>query len=263
MPEDRMNSLRGKVQVWIAEPQALSLEFLLETYGDILSEEELQRCHRFHFEDDRKHFVAAHALLRNALAHYMGCLPHQLNFVKGINGKPELAPQGNQPAPRFNLSHTRGMVACALTAEHNCGIDVEGIRPMKQLDGVAETVFSTEELGCLDNAGWDDASRLQVFFRLWTLKEAYIKATGLGMSAPLQQISIDPDTHSLHDNSRKLQDPVNWLLDSWQPTSTHILALACEGRDEIREIAYQGFSLQGGSLRPMRTKQVCSSGPEQ
>jgi 4'-phosphopantetheinyl transferase len=151
------------------------------------------------------------------------------------------------------------MVACVLSLEHECGIDVEGIRAMKHLEGVAETVFSPEELAYLEKAGVADATRLPVFFTLWTLKEAYIKATGLGMSAPLQKISIDPVTLRVKDESRPMHESPNWLFDSWQPAPGHALALACDGPATIRTIVYQEFDLADGSLQFLKSTQLAGT----
>lgn len=225
---------------------------LAERYEALLSQEERQRSQRFHFEHDRQHYLAAHALLRLSLAHFLGDPPQHIRLTQGRNGKPELAQQHGAQPLRFNLSHTRGMVACVLTHARDCGIDVEGIRPMLQMGGVAGTVFSKDEQEYL--AGCADAARTSAFFTLWTLKEAYIKATGLGMSAPLRQISIDPQGLRVRDESRP--DPENdarqWLFDSWQPTPDHALALACEGAATVSRIVYHELDLAGGGLHVLQ-----------
>lgn len=248
--------LDNEIHVWLACPEPMPMAQLQQQYEMLLNEEERQRCHRFHFEHDRKHFLAAHALSRLAIAHYLQCAPQELAFVRGANGKPELAPHPGQPPLRFNLSHTRGMVACAMTLDRDCGIDVERVREMKQLDGVAETVFSDWELNYLNNRSIDEPSRLAAFFTLWTLKEAYIKATGLGMSAPLRQISIDPEKLRLEDASLTAQKAKNWLFDTWHPDSSHSLALACDATAAVESIRYHELNLAEGSLLPLRTSQL-------
>jgi 4'-phosphopantetheinyl transferase len=249
--------LQHEVHVWLARPEPWPLPRLADRYDTVLSEEERQRYQRFYFEHDRKHYLAAHAMLRLALGHYLGRPPEQLHFTQGPNGKPRLAPQSGQLPLHFNLSHTRGMVACMLTLERDCGIDVEGIRSMKQMDGVAETVFSASELAYLANR--DEASRLAAFFTLWTLKEAYIKATGLGMSAPLRQISIDPDGLRIRDESRPAHESQDWLVDSWQPAPGHALALASKGTTGIRAVVYHEFDLGDGSVQVIRCRQAGES----
>lgn len=248
--------LRHEVHVWLARPEPCPLPVLAERYEALLSQQERQRSQRFHFEHDRQHYLAAHALLRLGLAHYLGGAPQHIRLAPGRNGKPELAPQHASQPLRFNLSHTRGMVACVLTHARDCGIDVEGIHPMQQMGGVAGTVFSKDEQAYL--AGSEEAARTSVFFTLWTLKEAYIKATGLGMSAPLRQISIDPQGLRVRDESRPdpESDSRQWLFDSWQPTPDHALALACEGAATVRTIIYHELDLADGSLHVLLRRQV-------
>ncbi|TCS39451.1 4'-phosphopantetheinyl transferase [Paucimonas lemoignei] len=252
-------ALRTELHVWVSHPEPLPLALLLERYDSLLNDEERERCHRFHFEHDRQHFVAAHALSRLAIAHYLQCAPQELAFARHANGKPYLAAGSGQPPLRFNLSHTRGMVACVMTQEHDCGIDVERVREMTHLDGVAETVFSERELDYLKRQSIDASSRLNAFFRLWTLKEAYIKATGLGMSAPLRQISIIPAEMLLEDPGLSAHQKMNWLFDAWQPSPGHAIATACNAGTAIGSIHYFEFNLADGSLAPFRTRQLTTS----
>jgi len=246
--------LQQEIHVWLARPEARSLPELTHSYQALLSVEEQQRCQRFHFAHDRKHYLAAHALLRLCLGHYLACAPESVRLTPGLNGKPELAGQSVQTSLHCNLSHTRGMVACAVTGVGPCGIDVEGIRAMADMDGIAQTVYSADEIAYL--ASQEEAARPLAFFTLWTLKEAYIKATGLGMSAPLQQISIDAEELSVRDASRLAQEPGEWLFDSWQPGPDHALALACNSARTVRTIVYHEMNLATASLHILQQRDI-------
>ncbi|WP_158592172.1 4'-phosphopantetheinyl transferase family protein [Noviherbaspirillum sedimenti] len=248
--------LRQEVHVWLARPEPWPLAQLERSYLALLSKEERQRCLRFHFERDRKHYLAAHAMLRLCLARHLDCTPQQVSLAPGLNGKPEIALDSAQPSLRFNLSHTRGMVACAVTRAGACGIDVEGIRTMPDINGIAQTVFSSSEIDYLDSH--DAATRPLAFFTQWTLKEAYIKATGLGMSAPLRQIAVDARTLRVRDDSRPEQDAGDWLFDSWQAGPGHALALACDGADMLRSIICHEMDLATASLQILRRKEIGS-----
>jgi 4'-phosphopantetheinyl transferase len=186
-----LKALESEVHVWIAYPDAVSPEHLARHYLPILDQEERDRYQRFYFDPDRHIYLAAHALLRMTLSRYAPCTPDQWRFVRGEQGKPEIAPAAGTPPLRFNLSHTKGMVACVVTLEHDCGVDVECVRPMKDMKGIAEAVFSEAEnayLNAQHEADWPHG-----FFTFWTLKEAYIKAIGQGLSAPLKKIGFDID----------------------------------------------------------------------
>lgn len=248
--------MQREVHVWLARPEPWPMAELERRYLALLSKEERQRCQRFHFEHDRKHYLAAHAMLRLCLARHLECAPQQVFLMAGVNGKPEIAPDSGQPPLRFNLSHTRGMVACAVTRAGACGIDVEGIRAMPEMDGIAQTVFSASEIDYLDRN--DAAAKPLAFVMQWTLKEAYIKATGLGMSAPLRQIGIDALALRVRDDSRPAQETGDWLFDNWQPGPGHALALACDGAETLRSIIYHEMDLAAASLQVLRRKEFGS-----
>jgi 4'-phosphopantetheinyl transferase len=132
---------------------------------------------------DRRSFAAAHVGVRSLLSRALDCLPRDIAFIHGAHGKPHLDParHGNITYRiHFNISHTRGLVAVAL-AGRAVGIDVECVREMADMNAVAETVFAAESLSALAKTV-DAAARKALFFRFWTLGEAFIKATGEGMT---------------------------------------------------------------------------------
>jgi 4'-phosphopantetheinyl transferase len=156
----------------------------------LLTTAERQREARFMFEADRDAFLLAHALTNSTLAELTGASADALVFEVGAHGRPELVQRRAGPRLRFNLSHTHGLVACALSFEHDVGVDVEHVDRRVGIAEVAPRVFSPREREGLD-AQETDALRRARFFELWTLKEAYIKAIGKGLSAPLAQITFE------------------------------------------------------------------------
>src|SRR5258708_7381983 len=141
----------------------------------LLSQDELNRASRFHFEKDRTAFILARGFLRTMLGRYLD--GEEVHFVYGSYGKPAL----DRAGPSFNLSHTNGLVMLGLTLENGIGVDVERIRPIENRDAIAERYFSRSEYGQVLS---DEA-----FFQCWTRKEAYIKAVGGGLSIPLRSIN--------------------------------------------------------------------------
>jgi 4'-phosphopantetheinyl transferase len=176
------------LHVWLAAPCQYQLDQLAARHYGLLDPDERERYHRYHFDADRQLYLAAHALLRLVLARYTGLAPSAIGFTRGANGKPEAL----LPPPfhdiRFNLTHTRGQVGCVLSRGHDCGIDIEGQRPVRDLDAIARMMFSPSEIGRLAGLGEDERQRH--FFALWTLKEAYAKATGEGIGSDLTRISF-------------------------------------------------------------------------
>ena len=164
-------------------------ERAIEDSLDQLSEEERARHARFVFARDRRDFAAAHILLRRALSMHEDRRPQDWMFVTGRNGKPFLARQANDPPVlSFNLAHTRGLVACVVTRALDVGIDAEQVhRGVNNLE-VARRYFSPTEVADLERCQVDE--RPEYFAGIWTLKEAYLKATGDGISESLDRCAF-------------------------------------------------------------------------
>jgi len=126
--------------------------------------------------------VAAHVVLRDILSWYLDRKPDEIEFRKNQFGKPFLVDAGPEDL-QFNLSHSGSVVTVALALKRRVGVDVERIRPLPDLDAVAEDHFAPPERALLAEASEPD--RLRAFFTGWTRKEAYIKAIGMGLSVPL------------------------------------------------------------------------------
>ena len=146
----------------------------------VLSRDERQRRDQFVDAAARQRYERAHGLKRVVLAHYAaGCAPQDLRFTRGRCGKPE----ADQPFPyRFNMSHSAHCIAIAVAAD-DVGVDIEWHRPIVASASLARCVFHDEERRWLARQACFD----EAFFRLWTLKEALLKAAGTGFSRPAQQ----------------------------------------------------------------------------
>jgi 4'-phosphopantetheinyl transferase len=154
-----------------------------------LDDEELRRAQSFQFLSDRRAFVAAHALLRWSLSAFLGGEATAWRFEVTSFGKPFLV--GSAADLRFNLSHCRSRVAIVLAYATDVGVDVEADERAVKLDfGIAEAYFSRQEAAAL-RAIADEKLRHLQFLRLWTMKEACVKAIGLGLSLRLDAFSID------------------------------------------------------------------------
>ena len=154
---------------------------------DLLSPAERARCNRFRFDRDRRDFAAAHALLRHALTVHEGAPASPWSFEDGVHGKPFLTP--GQSALEFNLAHTNGLVACVLThVGRSAWTSNRSAAPSTAttLRGVISQ--PPEILGLQELAGVERATR---FIELWTLKEAYLKAIGAGLSNPLNDFGFE------------------------------------------------------------------------
>ena len=225
--------LKEQAHIWLAIPEQTSNTDVLAGFHRLLSEDEIARHQRFRFEKDKQHFLVSHALMRMVLSEYAEVPPQQWQFDFNSHGRPELARSHALPWLRFNLSHTNGLVACVVTESVDCGIDVENLTRHCDYRAIARKMFSSAENECLDQLmGEQQAER---FFSYWTLKEAYVKARGLGLSLPTSKINFvieAIDKVSVDFNSVIEDLAEDWHFILHQPTSMHILATAirsCEG----------------------------------
>lgn len=176
----------GHVHVWLAEPDGITDPALLSAYEQLMSPEEKVRWKRYRFEQGQKLHLVSRALLRTTLSQYQDVDPKRWEFAAEEHGR--LYIKAPDSALAFNISHTAGLVACAVSLEPEVGVDVEEINDKRGTTDVAQRVFSAEELSELDVLS--EAGKVERFFTLWTLKEAYIKARGLGFAVPLKEFGF-------------------------------------------------------------------------
>ncbi len=177
------------LHLWCAYPGDLLDEEALRACASLLSEDERARWQRFRVERARREYLVAHALLRNALSHYGVLAPQDWRFKVNAHGKPAPDPDCGL---RFNLSHSCGLAVCLISeAASQVGVDVEPLARANQIGAVAHRVFSPREQAQVDALPLSD--KLNRYLDLWTLKEAYAKARGLGLSLPLNRISFLSD----------------------------------------------------------------------
>ena len=160
-----------------------------EFFEDLPAEEKV-RAERFRIESARRRFVLARTLLRHEVATIVGIDPSEIGFEIGGHGKPQLAKTALETPPHFNLSHSGDLVVLAI-AETDVGADVESIRPVPNAEKLAHRFFSPAER--LAVYALDGGARDRAFLRIWTQKEAYLKATGLGVGMPLRVVETEPD----------------------------------------------------------------------
>lgn len=158
-------------------------------YRDMLEPHELERASRFVFERDRRRHLVTRALARTILARSTGIPAGDIRFTQNAYGRPEIANDSARELDiRFNLSHTAGLVVLALASGRDVGIDVETVSRRNASLDIAERFFSPSEAAALRLV--PDSARDRRFFDYWTLKEAYIKARGMGLSLGLDRFSF-------------------------------------------------------------------------
>jgi 4'-phosphopantetheinyl transferase len=202
----------------------------IQSFLDILAADEQARAERFHFAKDRAHFIVARGVLRAILGCTLKRMPGCLSFRYGAHGKPALAGDSDGNSIRFSVSHSHGIALYAVTRGREVGIDVERIRFDLAVAEIAERFFSQREVATL--RALPAELQRQTFFRCWTLKEAYIKARGEGLSLPLDQFDVsltagDPDT--VLRIERDPTEASRWSLQELASAPGYAAALAVEG----------------------------------
>jgi len=175
---------RGRVDVW----RLLLDKPPTEDSDAILSSDEVARANRFHFEPDRIHFRRCRSALRRLLAVYLAIPAAEIGFEYLATGKPRLIAAQNPRGLEFNVSHSANMALIAVGSHHRLGVDIEKIRADVDTTALAERFFSLRERAGLQSL--PESLRIPAFFACWTRKEAFLKATGDGLSFPLADFSV-------------------------------------------------------------------------
>ncbi len=219
------------VHVWRASLDRTPI--IVERLRQLLSHDELTRAARFHFERDRQHFIVARGCLRSILSRYLKRPAADIEFAYGVNGKPQLA-DSCSPAPPlyFNLAHSSGLALYGFTHIGEIGIDLELIKPEFTGDDIANRFFSRGEVACLNAVSAE--LRPEAFFNCWTRKEAFIKATGTGLSLPLDQfeVTLTPGEPAqlLRTNWNK-DEASRWSIKSIDVGRSYVAAVAVAAHD--------------------------------
>ncbi len=214
------------IDVWFA-PVDDVLPETLAAWDATLSGDERERRDRFLFPEHRRQFHVAHGLVRATLSRYARIDPGDWAFDIGAHGRPEIRDTSGGRRLRFNLSHTHGLVAVAVAWERDIGVDVEAADRRAATLAIADRFFAPTEIAALRAAPAE--SQQDRFIRTWTLKEAYIKARGMGLALPLQQFAFElhePDGATVAFDARLVDDPRAWFFAEVRPLPGHRLAIA-------------------------------------
>lgn len=156
--------------------------------GDVLSPDESERASRFVFARDRRRFVVTRASLRVLLGRHSDVAARAIRFAYAPHGKPSLAPRSTPAPVHFNVSHSQELALIALAPDVPLGVDVEAVRPMRDLADIASRYFTAAEAETI--ASVPPAERELAFFLCWTRKEAFSKVLGDGLTLALDRYRV-------------------------------------------------------------------------
>jgi 4'-phosphopantetheinyl transferase len=219
----------GHAHLWWAVPERFTDPGELARYRAALTDEERRKTDRFRFARDRQLCLLARVLARTTLSRYDSVDVSDWGFVTNDCGRPAI--ESPASSLRFNLSHTAGMVVCLVARDLDVGVDVEPRSRSGEWLDLASRFFSPEEAAALRQVEEEDRPRR--FLEYWTLKEAYIKARGMGLAIPLAHFSFDlpprrPDDVRIRFAPALDDAPGRWQFGVGALGEHHLVATAVE-----------------------------------
>ncbi len=227
---EQIDSLQ--IHLWVAFLDEIRDPRLLEKCRRLLSQEELQKQQRFHFERDRHRYLVTRAMVRTVLSRYAEVGPRQWRFETNEFGKPSIAPEHRDAKGiEFNVSHTDGLVVMGV-ARRAIGVDVENVHAREVDVEIADRYFAPAEVAALRAV--PGKHRHHRFFEYWTLKESYIKGRGMGLSTPLDRFAFHLDSHAAPrlDIDPSPEDRAErWAFWQFELAPHYLIAVGAAGAD--------------------------------
>ena len=224
----------NEIHLWYTNPESIN-DSIIESYYCFLDSFEREKYSKLSFEKDRKYYLVTRALVRNVLSGYVKRDPKQWKFVENDFGRPFIEPCLLEDELYFSISHTQGLVACAITRHEFVGIDVESIFRKELTMEFAKRYYGVSEIKQISLLTPEKQSTR--ILEYWLLKEAYLKALGRGFSLPMDAVNFNFDQHG---NAKLVVGMENectkdWLFYPFRISPVHMAAIAMslQGDDDI------------------------------
>jgi 4'-phosphopantetheinyl transferase len=217
----------NQVHIWRANLDLPPIEVTRLT--TLLAADEITRASKFRFPEHKRRFIVARGILRQLLSNYLDIDPKSLKFAYSDRGKPQLIELNLASSVQFNLSHSQEYALFGFTTPHLIGVDLEYLRPMPDALKIAQRFFSAQEFDLISNLAIEQ--RDKIFFQLWTAKEAYLKAIGIGLAGSLAnvEINLEQDTQTnfliLKGNLTSASD---WSMYACVPATNYVATVAIQ-----------------------------------
>jgi len=184
--KDFNQNLEGEIHLWsslLDQP-----DDVINRFYAVLSEEEKNRINKYKFKFLRDRLTVSKGLLKSLISNYLNIEIEEINFIQNEYGKPSLQPELNEIDLQFNVSHSEHLGMFAFTTGQELGIDVESIQQTPNLNEIVDMCFSDFEKEWFYKS--EPGLQQELFYKVWTGKEAFIKAIGTGLSFPLKEIEF-------------------------------------------------------------------------
>lgn len=244
------------MHIWLCRADnAIGNDVLQARYKALLSSDELNHCERIHNPRQQHSAVLTRVLVRTVLSEYSSIEPQAWRFTADVRDKPCVA--NSQSRLRFNLSHSRDWIVCAVGTGFELGVDVEYCHPGRDVLRLAKRFFAPEEFADLRSLSLEQ--RIDRFYDYWTLKESWLKATGLGLSGGLDSTVFDLQD----DGDLAFSTPAEALtyrFNNWQLGSSYRLALCYEylNQHAASVAIYETEPLVKSWVKPLAVRYGCN-----
>jgi 4'-phosphopantetheinyl transferase len=228
--------------LWRVDPRSLADDAVHERCLALLSATERARHDRLAVPARRLELAAAHALVRIALEHFTGTAAAEWRVRRDSMGRPLV--EGPVEGMRVSITHTPGLVACLIAKDRDVGVDGEQVSPRVPYMRIAEQVFTPAELAQLKTL--DDQARIERFFLLWSVKEAFGKARGEGLAAPLDKVEVslgEGGAVKLLVPPGTPADKAGWKVRWSRPSAEHVMAtcVSCHEDEDVGLVEHVGL----------------------
>lgn len=219
--------------IWLADLDQST--DLIDNFKPLLSEDEILRAEEYSFEKDRNRYIIRTGILKSILGRYLDISPNIVQFNIGKNGKPHLCKVSGQIDINFNISYSEEITVFAFTRNQEIGIDIEKIQNFPEIDTIVNRFFSIEEKIVLNSLS--NSKKTHAFFKLWTCKEALIKAMGTGLSQSIKHVNLLIDSN-INSTQYSFNEQSNWQIRVLNVLLEFSVAVATETVKDNKIIIY-------------------------
>ncbi|MBP1710942.1 MAG: 4-phosphopantetheinyl transferase [Deltaproteobacteria bacterium] len=253
LPRIENKNLHNEIHIWAADLDQWNLS-CLEAVQE-LPETEAKKAGRFRFETHRKRYIKGHYLLRALLGMYLGTDFYDRAFHINKYGKPALINTKTEDTIFFNISNSENIYVCAFSQNSDIGIDIEKNHDLPDMDRIMAESFSAEEKRRFHTLSEPDRTR--TFFQYWARKEALLKAMGMGLSYPMNQVNaVTGDKHSSQLITKIAGSDISnqWTLLDMDICTGFTSALALQGEHPDLAGQVRSFHLADEIINPLNEK---------
>lgn len=220
--------LEDEIHVWHASLDLPDPQYL--NFVKTLSPYEHARAQQFHFASDKRRYIIRVGILRDLISRYLAISPYRLRFQQGIYGKPKLS-DPFADAICFNMSHSSDVAIYGISRCHEIGVDIEYIRDIPEMEQIFRHLFTEREIDVFCKL--PESEKKKAFFNCWTRKEAFIKATGEGLSRSLDtfDVSFIPGERARLLSIDGQSEIGKWTLYETSPNQNAVAAVAVDVAD--------------------------------